>query len=549
MCAATVLPRRPQRAMFSQPRRSPVAMDQDKDKDEVSMSPAGESVQGPALRQLMFGVIANLVALSPGMSLGFSAVALPQMMKFDGIDEHQASWIASLAAISTPFGCILSGPILDRLGRRVAMLAVNAPCLLGWLLLAAAPRHSGATTLIYLGRVLTGLGAGLACTPATVYLGESAQQSLRGVLVTWTSIAFSLGILAVYVLGALFQEHWRLVAGLSAAVPLLAGLCVLLLPESPVWLARQGRPAAAEASLRRLRGVAASADTPAHLRRELASLAVQAARRTVARDLGHLRRRECLAPLLIMNLFFFFQQASGVFVVIFYAVDVVQEAGVEIDKYLVTVLIGLTRLVVTIFISYASKSFGRRPCAIVSGSGMTLSMGSLATYLFCVNNKLLSDETIDKINWYPVLALIVYISMSTVGFLTLPFAMIGEVYPAQVRGLASGVTTCFGYVCSFIIVKLYPDMLEMLGRHGLFLFYSVMSLAGTFFVFLYLPETRGKSLSDIEEYFSNNGSKIKNVLRQENHVSQNQAGEMTILVNEDQFSTKLIVPDVDKYEH
>lgn len=212
-----------------------------------------------------------------------------------------------------------------------------------------------------------------------------------------------------------------------------------------------------------------------------------------------------LKPFLIMNLFFFFQQFSGTFVVVFYAVDIVKEAGINFDPYIAAILIGLTRFIVTIVVSFVSNRYGRRPPAIVSGAGMTLTMGCLATYLYLSSTGVIAE---DEFTWFPVVSLMLYILTSTIGFLTLPWAMVGEVYPARVRGLAAGLTTCFAYICNFIIVKIYPAMLISLQRYGLFFFYGGVSVLGTIFVVLLLPETKGRDLQQIEEYFQKKKKKV-----------------------------------------
>jgi hypothetical protein len=214
--------------------------------------------------------------------------------------------------------------------------------------------------------------------------------------------------------------------------------------------------------------------------------------------LSFLKRPEAYKPLLIMNAFFFFQQFSGIFVVVFYAVGIVRETGVHFDGYLATVLIGVSRLAVSVAISFASTRYGRRVLCNVSGVGMTLSLWALALYLTLTHDRVLSP---DAQGWWPISALTFYILTSSVGFLTLPWAMIGEVFPARIRGPACGATTCLGYVFSFVTLKLYPQMKHLCGNHGLFTLYTAVALVGTVFMYVCLPETQGRTLVQIEEHF------------------------------------------------
>ncbi|PSN45094.1 hypothetical protein C0J52_05095 [Blattella germanica] len=359
------------------------------------------------------------------MSLGYSAIALPELTKFNGtdyLDPDQASWFASIASIATPIGCLLCGPLLDHFGRRMALLALNVPFLLGWITLALTPVPV-VTPLLYLGRILTGLGTGMASIPACVYIAEVSDQRLRGMLVTWPSIGISVGILIVYVLGAILPDSWRLVAAICGTLPLVVGLATFaLLRESPLWLARKGRDKEAEISL------------------------------------AWLKKSSPEAPLFILNGYFFFQQFCGIYVVVYYAVDIILQAGVTMDAYVATVLLGVVQLLAGIAVSFALTRCGRRPMSILSGIA------------------------------------------GAIGFHTLPWAMLGEMYPPQVKGIAGGLTTCLAYLFSFAALKMYPYLMKLFeATEGVFYFYGVVSFIATIFVLLYLTETHRKTLQQIED--------------------------------------------------
>ena len=321
---------------------------------------------------------------------------------------------------------------------------------------------------------------------AQVYIAEAADQSLRGMLVTWTSIFISLGILLVYLLGSLFPQDWQVVAGLCAVVPVISAVVAWLLPESPVWLAGRGRTAEAEASFLRLRGT----NMPRH---ELDALMENRQVNSRRATLSDLLRPEVWKPLLILNTFFLFQQLSGVYVIVFYAIDIAKEAGVQTDAYLLSVLIGATRLLCTMAVSYATVRFGRRPLSLLSGVGMTVCMGALTVYLY---------QSTTDLAWFSSIILILYILTSTIGFFTMPWAMLGELFPLRFRGLAGGITSCCAYLFSFAVIKIYPQMKHTLGSEGVFCFYGVTALLGTVFVWFCLPETQGKTLDEVELLFT-----------------------------------------------
>ncbi|XP_069699253.1 facilitated trehalose transporter Tret1-like [Periplaneta americana] len=472
-------------------------------------------------KQLALAAAANIGTIASGMTFGFSAVALPAMQTSEHVphvSDDDASWVATMASIGMPAGCLVMGPIIDKLGRKRTLMLVNVPSVIGWFLIAtASSNESWFWYQVYLGRLLTGIAVGLANTPAVVYASESLDKALRSIVITWPSIGISLGIMIVYMLGSLFQDDWRLVAGICSSVPLVALLLVwFTIPESPMWLAGRGRVQEAEFSIRRIRNIPGRKDLPDELQDELQVMITRGLQQNNSeswRDtFAFLRRPEAYKPLLIMNAFFFFQQFSGIYVVIFYAVSIIRETGEGFDGYFVTIFIGVSRLVMSIVVSYASKRCGRRKLCTASGVGLVLSTSALTVFLTLTNAGIIGPEQVKNFSWFPVASLLLSVLTGTSGFLTLPFAMIGEVFPLKIRGRACGVCTCMATVFTSIIVKLYPDMRNWLGCHNVFMFFTVMAAVGTVIMYFCLPETDGKTLDEIEEYFRSGGGKRKEKL-------------------------------------
>ncbi|XP_046743453.1 facilitated trehalose transporter Tret1-2 homolog [Diprion similis] len=450
--------------------------------------------------QVLACLIANTSVLGPAMGVGYSAVALEPLGSPQSeipVTEDQLSWFASVTAIATPIGCILSGLAMHR-SRRFGIMTTSFVSLVGWLVIYFSPGFG----CILTGRAICGVAVGLASAPSTIYAAEVAAPKLRGIVVTWTSVSIAIGVLIVYVLGYFCKENWRLVAllcGMFAVCSLV--LTFLFMPESPAFLKASGRSEAAENSLRRLNGVRKDKKTPEHLLEELLK-----SRKSVddtvqhVSGIGSIFTPENLKPFFIMVGYFFFQQFSGTFVVIYYAVNFAQETGIQIDAKLMAIFIGIARVLGTIFVSWLSMRFGRRIPSVGSGAGMTLFMGILSVYSWASSHGFeIRDGGV-----IPAISIVMYILTSTMGFLVLPFAMIGEIYPARFKDILSGLTTCLAYVFSFMVLKAYPEMLKSIDKHGVFMFYTAFSLFGTIFVAVFLPETKGKTLQEIEESYKNN---------------------------------------------
>ncbi|XP_071453263.1 trehalose transporter 1-like protein [Hetaerina americana] len=495
--------------------------------------------------QVLATIVANLPSISPGMVVGFSGVALPLMQDEATLSMEQSSWIASSVSAAAPIGCLLAGVLCERLGRRGALIAVNVPCLLGWLLIAFVPKSEGknfplgggpgAMAQLIAGRVLTGLATGMASSPSPVLISEVATPKLRGMLMCWNSVAIALGNVIVYILGTFFP--WRIVAGVSGFFPILSVIMLMTVSESPIWLLTKGKVEKARQALIFYRaGHVAMAEAEFSQALEAAAKKAQINRRrrssTISTSfatrsssfLAALLRPEVYKPFLILNGYFFFQQFAGMFVVMYYAVDIVLESGVTgIDPFIATVFIGLVRLIASISVSLGMKKWGRRAPSIISGAGMTVCLAAVAIHVTTHTKTPVTpfEETLlsadEKFNvteipaegglgipaeaWLPTIALFGYIALGTIGFLTIPWAMMGEVFPNSVRGPASGITSSLTYLWSFGIIKAYPEMAASFGASGAFFIFGLFSLLGTIFVTLLLPETQGKNLSEIERGF------------------------------------------------
>lgn len=190
---------------------------------------------------------------------------------------------------------------------------------------------------------------------------------------------------------------------------------------------------------------------------------------------------------------FAFQQLSGIFVVIVYAVQISTEAGVSIDPFMCAVLIGVARVLTTCPMGYVLEKWGRRRAGLISTFGMCISMLLLAGYGWI--------GLLQKIPYLPVIAIVSFIVLSTLGLYTLPFFLISELFPQKVRGPASGLTVAVGMFFAFLCIKMYPDMKAMIGTSMCFVVFSIMSFLGMLFIYWVLPETRRRTLLEIEEQF------------------------------------------------
>ncbi|XP_055547689.1 facilitated trehalose transporter Tret1-like [Wyeomyia smithii] len=456
--------------------------------------------------QVTMSILANLTVLSSGMGLGYSAITLHSLTQEDDplrLNPDQASWFASINSIACPFGGLIAGYLLDRIGRKWTLIFINILSIASWTLIAisSSTNFDLMYTQIMIARVIIGLVIGLVSATAAIYSAEIATPRLRGRLTVLTSLAIAVGILMIYSFGYVIPENFRLVAVIAAGCCVASLLLLIPLPESPAWLLSKERETEAERSLKKIRGYGSSLKTIPEIEHELTRLRENIEAQKMAGKecfIDMLKQPQVYKPLGVMIGFFAVQQFSGIFVVVVYAAKVSSEAGVSIDPFLCTVLIGITRVIATILVAYILDTLGRKPPSIFSGVGMAVCMFGIAA---CIYNPLPGG-----LRWIPTFLIITYIFTSTLGFLTMPFSMTAELFPQKVRGPASGITIFFAYLMSFVIIKLYPTMVEQMGSANVFIFYGTISVFGILFVYYIVPETKGKSLQEIEDYFRGKSS-------------------------------------------
>ncbi|KAG6446645.1 facilitated trehalose transporter Tret1-2 homolog [Manduca sexta] len=444
----------------------------------------------PVWKQSLAASAPILLTFAAGLTSGYSAILLPQLKNEHGpipADESTTSWIASIAALPMAPGCLLSGWLLERFGRKTAHYVICVPFLLGWILIAIANN----LTLMLFGRFFTGLCVGLLGPLGPVYIGETSEPKYRGFLLAGISLALAIGIMFAHVVGTFISWQWT--SAICSLFPVLSAILLIFVPESPTWLISRGRVEDGIKDFYWLRGY--SDEAKAELKGIIDSRIAADAKPppTWKEKLTNLRSPELLKPLFIMIVFFVTCQFAGVNAIAFYSIEIVEKAvGEGIDHYLAMLIIDSLRLVMSVVACVVCKQYGRRLLCIVSGIATALSMIGLSMFLYWKP---------PDMSWLPLTCLMVYICAVSIGLVPLPWMMCGELFPTRVRGLGSGISSATTFVAFFIVVKTAPGMMTNFGEVITFLFYGVVAFVGTVVLYFILPETRGKSLQEIEEKF------------------------------------------------
>ncbi|CAH1184851.1 unnamed protein product [Phyllotreta striolata] len=471
-------------------------------------------------KTLLPQVIASLFAASlhvaVGLSLSFSGILVPGLDKAlqngtDGDGEvyatkDQSAFIASVAVMVVPIGSISAGFAMDAWGRLWAVRCSILPTVLGWCCIASA----NDITMLIVGRILTGFGTAWGSIPATVYITEIARADMRGSLVVAAPSLASLGMLLVFLQG--WFLHWKTVAWLSNIYAIFPIVLLFLIPESPPWLVSKGKVEEAAKSLRWLNKYQPQPENRHESYAELQLHLLQKEHQKKQEEqtrLGHTGRldkfKEFLKPtgykpLLIIAGLFFFQQFAGIYMTLFYSVTFFQEVGSTMDPYLASTFLCLIRMLMACSNTFFLKTFNRRALLITSGFGMAFCMGmsGLFTYLF--------NHGRTTVTWLPLMFLLLFVVASMIGFLPIPWTMTAELFPLEIRGVANSIAYGVGNLLMFASIQSFWNLLDAFGGYaGVQWFFAVISLLASLYTYVFVPETHRKKLSEITEYFKENG--------------------------------------------
>ncbi|XP_011707590.1 PREDICTED: facilitated trehalose transporter Tret1-like isoform X5 [Wasmannia auropunctata] len=412
------------------------------------------NVRREVLRLFLYTIVCNLALINEGATQGYSSVVLPILTSNTTSDltlnEMEMPFFASTVPITAAIGCMLCLITLNY-GRRFTMIINSINFSVGWILIASSYN----VPQLFIGRVLTGSAIGL-CSPAIeIYLAEISIPAWREVLTITPNIAVSIGVLIVYFLGFVAKNNWRVIAAFFVIPSASLLLCnIFFIRESPMWLLLKGRKEEAKNALFKIRGLH---QETAEFQEEFVSM-----------------------------------KFSGVYVLIAYSVDIITRINIAIDSFLITVIIGIIQVVVNVITASCSMKFGRRPISIISGTGMAISLGALALYLQFF------EET--GVAAVPLVCILLYVAFASFGFFSLPWSMIPELYPSKYVNVLGMLTVILAFLCDYTATQLYPLMVTT-NRNATICFYCVIAIIATVFLTVVLPETRGRTKTQIEEAF------------------------------------------------
>lgn len=441
--------------------------------------------------QIFTSISVSIVSMLVGFTNAYTAPAAESMKKDMDLSTTDFSRISGIMPLIAILGALLGGPSIQLIGRKWSLLASDIIFLLSFAIMALA----GHIWMLYTSRVIAGFAVGMANLVLPVYLGETILAKVRGTLGLFPTLIGNGGMLTCYTAGRFLQ--WKPLAwvGLAICVPFL--FLVFVLPESPVWYINKGKDDSSKSALRWLRSKSYDIEPEFD---EIKKSTQEHSKRTL--NIKDFFTKSNMKPLLIALGLMFFQQLSGINAVVFFTTTIFEMAGSTIDSSLCTIIVGIVNLIATLIATALVDRLGRKVLLYISATLMAITLVGLGVYFFFKGDS--SDFSGAKVGWLPLLCLVVYVLGFSMGYGPIPWLMMGEILPEKVRGLDASVVTSFNWFGAFAVTRSFLVMVDNIGPSYTFWIYAAIVLVSFVFVFFFVPETKGRTLQEIEKNMSGN---------------------------------------------
>ena len=441
--------------------------------------------------QLRFIYQCTLVAAIGGLLFGYDtavvAGAIGYIEEKYQLSAAMTGWAASCALIGCMIGAMIAGGLSDKLGRR-KVLMISA-----W---AFAISSVGIMIPLSLNmfiffRMIGGIGIGIASILSPMYISEIAPASIRGRLISIYQLGIVIGILLIYFVNAAIagmHDHqwnvdtgWRWMFGSGLLPSIVFILLLLRAPESPRWLAAQNQWDRATDILEKVNGKTGAAEE------------VKAIKSSLSEKQGTFSEllRPGLRTALIIGIFLsIFSQVTGINVIMYYAPEIFKATGDGSSSALMqTIWVGGINVLMTLVAIRYVDRLGRKKLLLIGSAGMAVCLAFVGAAFY-------QQATA---GYWVLGGILLYISFFAISLGPLTFVVVAEIFPNSIRGRAMGVAIFFLWLSVYIVSQTFPMLLESIGSAYTFWIYMIMSILAFLFIWRMVPETKGKTLEEIQD--------------------------------------------------
>ncbi|KAK4872340.1 hypothetical protein RN001_014369 [Aquatica leii] len=421
----------------------------------------------------------TLAAFVSGSAVGLSSSAeIIFLQEYPDLHEHDMHYIDAALKIGAAVAEVYFGISISYLGSRLTMTAISIPYALGWYLLAIGKTKEK----LCLGRFVLGFCLGATCVAAPMYIGEISDKDIRGMLCELFSLSMTFGILVIYCLGEF--ENMTLLTLPFSFFPLVMFVVMLFLPDSPVDLYKCGKIDEARNALIIFRGK----DYDIESEMEEIKQYTTTGKDTFWKNLYRYSSIKATVMLIVMHCI---QQLSGIYIIIMHAFRLCKMTNVFEKPNHGAIILGVVQLIFSSISTGVVDRIGRRPLWIISLAAMACGHIIIAQHF--------QTNVDDTRSLQPLIALIILVAAFCLGVGPLPFVMIAELLPVEIKGCISSIAMTFNWMLGFIVLISFQPIVDKKGESYMFYSYAGVCIVGILFVALVVIETKHKTLEQIQK--------------------------------------------------
>ncbi|XP_045780672.1 facilitated trehalose transporter Tret1-like isoform X2 [Maniola jurtina] len=440
-------------------------------------------------RQVIISLCLYLGQIISGYSGGWSGPCLPKLRDLDQsplpylLTEAQLSLVATFIYLGAIAGPFIITWLSNTRGRKPCLIVSGVISLLAYVFMGISVNLA----MLYVSRFLLGVAGGAINVINLVYIGEIASPKIRGILLTVICIFTTLGLMLVFAVGPYVSYHGTVYVGVAISIVYI--FCLFFIPETPIFYALQGRDDDLKKVLQDL-GRLEEVDKMLKIKNDLNETNTK--KEWV--ELFSLKsNRKALFIVVTINVL---QHCSGVLAVMFFSASIFEMAGSSIESNIAMIIIICFQILGSIITPFFIESTGRRRILLMSTAICSFSMFTLGLYFYLDR---IESSVVNNIKWLPLVILIVFYIGYDSGFGNIPNAIIGEMFTTSVRSKGSTITLTTTYLCGFMVTTAFGALLEIVGGHAAFWFFSFTCACAFLFTVFFIPETKGKTLLQIQE--------------------------------------------------
>jgi SP family arabinose:H+ symporter-like MFS transporter len=444
---------------------------------------------------LLITLVASLGGFLFGFDMAVISGVLPLVQKQFTLNASQEGWFVSSALVGCIIGVAISGELSDKYGRKKPLILTAFLFVASAIGCALFPSLSGVIAF----RVLGGIGIGIASNVVPLYISEIAPAQIRGRLVTYYQFALTLGILVAYLSNAALlngvsaqqvsntawssifnQQVWRGMLGMGVLPAVLFLFGLMLIPESPRWLIQKGKTDEAKLIISKITG-----QTLPEMHSDQFTTENSSSKGSYKELFAPSMRKALLIGILLP----LFSQFSGINAIIYYGPRILGNAGVSLSNSLISqVIFGLANMLFTLFAIWKVDSWGRRPLYLygTAGAAISLILTGVCFYFDATSSIWL------------LICVLAFLACFACSIGPLKFVVASEIFPGAIRGRALAISIMVMWVADTIVGQITPILLNKIGSAGTFWFFAFFCIVAFIAVYKLLPETKGKSLEEIE---------------------------------------------------